>query len=67
MTPAKQINGENLYTTGSAIYENDVMSGLRYCKSRGYADEQIVIDTIINTDIDGQLFSYEDSGLIGIL
>jgi hypothetical protein len=47
ITPAKQIFGENLYITGSAIYENDVMSAVTHCERLGYDEKDIVIDALI--------------------
>ena len=39
--------GDDLLIAGNAIYENDVMSAINHCEALGYAEEQIVIDSIV--------------------
>ena len=36
-----------LYTSGSAIYENDVMAAINHCEKLGYSEHDIIIDSIL--------------------
>jgi hypothetical protein len=47
--PAKVLG--SLYFDGSAIYTLDLMSGINECKTRGFADENIVVDAILTSEI----------------
>ena len=38
---------DSLYTSGSAIYENDVMAAINHCELLGYEEEDIIIDSIL--------------------
>ena len=38
---------DSLYTSGSAIYENDVMAAINHCEMLGYEEENIIIDSIL--------------------
>lgn len=46
IAPAVELKGE-LFFSGSAIYENDVMSAINHCEALGYDEEDIIIDTIV--------------------
>jgi len=47
ISPALE-HGEGIYISGNAVYENDVLSVINHCESLGYAEEDIVIDTILS-------------------
>ena len=47
ISPAKE-HGAGIYISGNAVYENDVLSVINHCESLGYAEEDIVIDTILS-------------------
>ena len=38
---------DGLYTSGSAIYENDVMAAINHCEKLGYEEHDIIIDSIL--------------------
>lgn len=38
---------DSLYFSGNAIYENDVVAAINHCEKLGYAEEDIVIDSIL--------------------
>jgi hypothetical protein len=46
ISPAVEAFGQ-LYFSGNAIYENDVVGAITHCQSLGYPEEDIVIDTIL--------------------
>lgn len=46
ISPAVEVMGQ-LFFSGSAIYENDVMSAINHCEAMGYNEDDIVIDTIV--------------------
>lgn len=48
ISPATEYK-DSVYFSGSTVYENDVMSVINHCESLGYAEEDIVIDSIIST------------------
>lgn len=57
ISPAQE-HGESIYISGNAVYENDVLSVINHCESLGYAEQDIVIDTILSgkrsiSDYDG--------------
>jgi hypothetical protein len=39
---------DSLYYSGSSIYENDVTAAINHCESIGYAEKDIVIDTVLS-------------------
>lgn len=39
--------GDQLYFSGNAIYENDVMAAISHCEALGYKEEDIIIDSIV--------------------
>ena len=41
---------DQLYFSGNAIYENDVMGAINHCQSLGYRDADIIIDSIVGGD-----------------
>lgn len=48
VTPSVAIM-DALYFAGSAIYENDVTAAINHCEAVGYAEEDIIIDTILSS------------------
>ena len=47
ISPAIEL-GDSIYISGNAVYENDILSVINHCESLGYAEENIVIDTILS-------------------
>lgn len=50
LSPAVEFNNE-LYLSGNIIYENDVNSAIRHCELLGYAEHDIIIDSILSGSI----------------
>ena len=46
VSPAIEFNDE-LFFSGNAIYENDVMAAINHCEALGYDEPDIVIDSIV--------------------
>lgn len=66
ISPAVRL-GDQLYMTGKAIYENDVLSVINHCESLGYKDEEIVIDTIISGLKEPGLYNHEGVNAFSVL
>jgi hypothetical protein len=39
---------DSLWFTGSAIYEIDILSAIKHCESKGYEEEDMVMDVILS-------------------
>ena len=37
----------SIFTSGSAVYENDVMAAINHCEMLGYAEKDIIIDSVL--------------------
>jgi hypothetical protein len=66
VTPPQEIFGTQ-YITGSSIYENDVVAAIAHCEKLGYAHSDIIIDTIIGTNILVDYFDTKKSNSVQML
>lgn len=62
ISPAVEAFGQ-LYFSGNAIYENDVIGAIKHCQDLGYDEKDIVIDTILggNKNLPNYSPSFENS------
>jgi len=60
ISPAVEHKGD-LFFSGNTVYENDVLSVVNHCESLGYAEKDIIIDTIVSGMVDVSHFESEDA------
>lgn len=66
ISPAVEHKG-SLYFSGDSVYENDVLSVINHCESLGYAEKDIVIDTIVSGMLDVTHFNPKGANSFSIL
>lgn len=66
ISPAVEHDG-SLFFSGDSVYENDVLSVINHCESMGYAEKDIVIDTIVSGVLDVPHFNPKGANSFSIL
>lgn len=66
ISPAIEFD-DQIFISGNAIYENDVLSVINHCECLGYKEEDIVIDTILSGPRDIPYFDSEGINAFSVL